>query len=155
MGSSGKMRSEKGATLMEVMVATFVMAIVFVTFSGAIYTAAKAVSIADERVTAESLARSEMEYVRSQQYSEAPWDYTVTSSERLRSNPEEPTWWDDDKPPLLDSSYAGYSVSVSTEGLLVPSIDNEIQKMTVTVAHQDGRGEITDIITLEGYRSMR
>jgi Tfp pilus assembly protein PilV len=152
MGSSVfKMRSEKGATLMEVMIAAFLLAIVFVTFSGALYTASKAVSIADERVTAESLARTEMEYVRSQLYSEAPWDYTLTSSERSRSNPEKPTWWNDDKPPLLDSSYAGYIVSVSAEGLLVPNIDNEIQKITVTVT----RGEGPVIITLEGYRSMR
>jgi prepilin-type N-terminal cleavage/methylation domain-containing protein len=149
------MRSEKGVSLLEVMVAITLMGIVFVAYTGALYTASKAVAIADERAAAESLARTEMEYVRSQGYSEAPWDYTLTSSEKFRSNPGEPTWWDDDKPPLLGSDYAGYSVTVSAEGLLVPSIDNEIQMITVTVAHQDGTGEIRDIITLEGYRSMR
>jgi prepilin-type N-terminal cleavage/methylation domain-containing protein len=149
------MRSEKGVGLIEVMVAIALMGIVFVTYTGALYTASKAVSIADERAVAESLARTQMEYVRSQLYSEAPWNYTVCTEGRSSTDPPE-RWYDaDSNPPLLDSSYAGYSVSVSAEGLIEPGIDNEIQKLTVTVAHQDGTGEITDIITLEGYRSMR
>jgi prepilin-type N-terminal cleavage/methylation domain-containing protein len=145
------MRSQKGASLIEVMVAIALMGIVFVTYTGALFTASKAVSIADERATAESLARTQMEYVRSQLYSEAPWNYTVTSSERSSADPPERWYEADSNPPLLDSSYAGYSVSVSAEGLLVPNIDNEIQKLMVTVTYRDG----PVIITLEGYRSMR
>ena len=144
------MKTEKGYALLEVMIAMTLMGLVSVTFLGALYTASKAVSIADERATAESLARTEMEYVRSQLYSGATWNYTVCSVGRDSTDP--PSWYDvDSNPPLLDSSYAGYSVSVSAEGLLEPSIDNEIQKITVTVTYQ---GE-SDIITLEGYRSMR
>jgi type II secretory pathway pseudopilin PulG len=144
------MRSEKGYTLLEVFIAIALMGLVSVTFLGAIYTASKAVSIADERAAAESLARTEMEYVRSQPYSAARWDYTVCSVGRSATSP--PSWYDvDSNPPLLDNSYAGYSVSVSAEGLLEPSIDNEIQKITVTVTRQGG----PDIITLEDYRSMR
>jgi prepilin-type N-terminal cleavage/methylation domain-containing protein len=145
------MRSEKGVSLIEVMVAIALMGIVFVTYTGALYTASKAASIADERAVAESLARTEIEYVRSQLYSEAPWNYTVTSSGRSSTDPPD-RWWDaESNPPLLDSSYAGYSASVSAEGLMEPGIDNEIQKLTVTVI----RGEGPVIITLEGYRSMR
>jgi type II secretory pathway pseudopilin PulG len=152
------MRSEKGYSLLEVFIAIALMGLVSVTFLGAIYTASKAVSIADERAAAESLARTEMEYIRSQLYSAAPWDYTVTSSERSATTP--PSWYDDtnnppsnpaNNPPLLDSSYDGYSVSARAGGLLDPGIDNEIQKITVTVTRQGG----SDIVTLEDYRSMR
>ena len=148
------MKSEKGFSLLEVLVAITLMGLVFVAFLSALYTASRAVSIADERASAESLARTEMEYVRSQLYSAAPWDYAVTSSERSSTDP--PSWYNsDNNPPLLDNSYDGYTISVSAGGLLDPSIDNEIQKIAVTVAHQDGSGIITGIITLEGYRSMR
>jgi type II secretory pathway pseudopilin PulG len=144
-------KSEKGATLAEVMVAIALMGMVLVAFLTTLSTAYKAVSVADERAAMESLARTEMEYVRSQKYNGAPWDYTVTSSERSHTDSEKPDWWDADNPPLLDSSYAGYTVTVSVEGLIDPYIDNEIQKMTVTVARQGGTGTIT----LMGYRSMR
>lgn len=145
------MKSEKGYSLVEVMVAITLMGMVFVALTGGLYAASKAVFIADERATEESLARTEMEYVRSQLYSGAPWNFTVTSAERSSTDPPE-AWYDSDSnPPLLDSSYDGYTISVNTEGLLNPNIDNEIQKITVTVTHQSGSG----IITLEGYRSMR
>ena len=149
------MRSEKGYSLIEVFIAIALMGLISVTFLGALYTASRAVSIADERTSAESLARTEMEYVRSQLYSGAPWDYTVTSLERSSTDP--PSWYDNDNnPPLLDNSYGGYTISVSAEGLIDPNIDNEIQKITLTVTHQDGSGIITlEGFTLEGYRSMR
>lgn len=144
------MKSEKGFSLIEVMVAMALMGVAFVAFLTGLSTASKAVSVADERVAMESLARTEMEYVRSQVYSAAPWDYTVTSSDRSSTDP--PSWYDSgSKPPLLDSSYAGYTVAVGAEGLIDPNLDNEIQKITVTVTFQGGVGTIT----LNGYRSMR
>lgn len=146
------MKSEKGFSLVEVMTAMLIMGIVFVAYLSALATASRVGSIADERAAMESLARTEMEYVRSQPYSGVPWEYTVTSLEKSRPpGQEKPDWWDDDHPPLLDSSYAGYSVSVSAEGLMDPGIDNEIQKLTVTVTHQGG----SRTITLMDYRSMR
>jgi prepilin-type N-terminal cleavage/methylation domain-containing protein len=62
------MKSEKGFALAEVMVAIAVLGIVSVALLSGISTAYRAVSIADERATAESLARSQMEYVKSQDY---------------------------------------------------------------------------------------
>jgi prepilin-type N-terminal cleavage/methylation domain-containing protein len=144
-------KSENGFSLVEVMIAMFMMGIVFVAFLCALSTASTAVSIADERAAMESLARTEMEYARSQPYSAAPWNYTVTSSDRSSTDPPD-KWYDSgSNPPLLDSSYAGYTVTVSAAGLIDPNIDNEIQKITVTVAYQGGERTIT----LMGYRSMR
>jgi prepilin-type N-terminal cleavage/methylation domain-containing protein len=139
----------KGFTLVEVMIAIALMGTVLVTLLSALSTASKAAMVADERAAMESLARTEMEYVRSQLYSQAPWNYTVTSSDR--SSTDSPSWYSSSKPPLLDSSYAGYTATVSVEGLIDPYIDNEIQEITVTVTCQGGVGTIT----LKGYRSMR
>lgn len=142
---------------MEVSVATLVIGLFFAVFLGGMYTISRATVVADERVTAESLARAQMEYVRSQPYSEAPWDYTVTSSERSAIDPPE-KWYDpDSNPPLLDASYAGWVVTVSASCVIGPGIDNELQKITVSVYFPPDAWLDDDVpvVTLESYRSMR
>lgn len=154
------MRNEKGFTLIEVIIAMALLGIIAIVFLGALATASKAIIIADERATAESLARSQMEYVKSQDYSIAPWAYTVTSSGR--SSSPKPSWWDDNPPPLLSSNYAGYSVEVKAEdfdadndGVLEVGIagdeDEGIRKITVTVEHLAK----PEVITLEDYKVER
>ncbi len=73
------MKSEKGFSLIEVVIAIALLGIVAVAFLGALATGSRVIFIADERATAESLARTQMEYVRNQDYSDAPWNYDVTS----------------------------------------------------------------------------
>jgi len=145
------MKGEKGFTLIEVVMALVVLGIVAAGFLGALATGSRSISIADERATAESLARTQIEYVRSQEYSSAGWNYTVTSSQL--SSTDEPTadWWDpgSDSPPLLSGDYDGYTVIVSTEPLN-GAIDDGIQSITVVVKHH---GE--DVFDLEGYRAQR
>jgi len=68
------MKDEKGFSLIEVMIAILLLGIVAVAFLGALGTASKAIFIADERATAESLARSQMEYVKNLDYQTAPYD---------------------------------------------------------------------------------
>ena len=138
------MKSEKGFSLIEVMIAIALLGIIGTVFLGALATASKAMFVSDERATAESLARSQMEYVKSQEY-DADWNYTVSTSSR--SSSDQPSWWDASNPPLLSSDYTGYSAEVSAD----EDDDNPgIQKITVTVKH-DG----TTIITLEDYKVDR
>ena len=61
-------KNEKGFTLIEVLVALAIVSLVVVAFLTAINTAAKANIIANERTTAESLARSQMEDIKNQAY---------------------------------------------------------------------------------------
>jgi prepilin-type N-terminal cleavage/methylation domain-containing protein len=139
------MRNEKGYTLIEIMIALALLGVIAVAFLGALATASNTIIVTDKHATAESLARSEMEYVKKQDYSVVPWDFTVTSSQRSFIN--KPSWWDTSPPPLLSSDYDGYTVIVSAS--LLHDTDDRLQKITVTVNHLDDN----DVITVEGYKT--
>jgi prepilin-type N-terminal cleavage/methylation domain-containing protein len=62
------MKNEKGFTLIEVLVALGLLGIIAVAFLTGIATSSKAILIANERTIAESLARSQMEYVKELDY---------------------------------------------------------------------------------------
>lgn len=143
-------KGEKGFSLLEVMIAISLLGVVAVAFLSAMSTASRAVFIADEQASAESLARSEMEYVKSQDYSAASpvnWSYELPSGTSPTGN--FPTWWDEDDPHTLPPGYDGYIVTVSAKPL--NAIDNGIQKITVVVSHM----EKPEVVSLESYRSMR
>ena len=130
------MKQEKGFSLIEVMIAMLLVGIIAIAFLGALATASKALIIADERATAESLARTQMEYVRNQDY-----DF-------------------DNNPPLYaqipdEDIPDGYVIDVTAERLDPKGdgfdSDDGIQKIIVTVEHP----ELDEVIKLEGYRSLR
>ena len=139
-------KDEKGFNLMEVALAMALLGIVAVAYLGAMATGSRAIFIADERATAESLARTQMEYVRQQDYidySQDPHDDYYTMS-----------------PP------ANYSVDLSAvpfdpdTGLPydqsggVFDQDDGIQSITVTINHII-EGETKEIFALQGYRADR
>ena len=144
------MKKEKGFTLVEVIIALALVGIIAVSFLMALSAASKALIVADEHTAAESLARSQMEHIKNQDYStiNVDWVYTVTDLER--SSSDWPDWWgtgDPGNPPLLSSNYAGYSVEASAD----EDDDNPgIQKITVTVSYGSN-----EIITLEDYKVDR
>jgi len=124
----GKLKgSETGVTLIETLVALALLGIIAVVFLSGLATAAKATFIADEQATAESLARSQIEYVKSQDYI----DYTDPEHEDyLTVTP-------------LGSSY-------SIDPPTITSIDVGIQKITVTI-ERDGES----VLTLDAYKVDR
>ena len=128
------MKKEKGFSLVEVMLALALLGIIAVAVLGALATASKAIFIADEQATAESLARTEMEYVRNQ-------DYDAINN---------PPQYD-----LISDIPDGYDIDVTAERLDPKGdgidADDGIQKITVTVQHQDK----PEVVKLEGYRSAR
>lgn len=120
---------ESGVTLIETVVALAILGTVAVSFLSGLATTSKAVFIADEQTTAESLARSQMEQVKNTDYVYGATEYPPA-------------------PMPSGKDYINYSVVVTAESLHIP--DDGIQKITVTIKHS-GKG----IIKLEGYKRQR
>jgi len=106
-----RIKGEKGFSLVETTVAVCLLGIVSAIFLGSIGTAAKATMITDERVTAEILARNQIEYIK-----DYPYDYYAS---------EYPV------DPALDIPY-GWSMENPTAEAL-HGTDDGIQKVTITI----------------------
>ena len=160
MGKCGKMKklrlssqvrrafqgSSRGFTLIEVLVAIALIGIVAVGILSALSTISTTLVVADERTTAESLARRQMEYVKSQGYNPASVlnDYNPTY-QKISGIPE------------------GYSLySVNRDGVRVVDIvgipwdseinrpvdtDNGLQKVSLVIIHKDKQNEDKVIYT--------
>jgi prepilin-type N-terminal cleavage/methylation domain-containing protein len=143
-----------GFTLIEVLIALALFAIIAIVFAGGLTTASRAVTIADIRTRAESLARTQMESVKEQEYVQAPLGgvqnytkisdipegYSICSLNRanppsaVNCGPSDPVLgipWDSETDTAVDE-------------------DNGLQKITLIVKHEDRQ-----IITLEGYKVFR
>ena len=107
-------RNEKGFSLIEVIIALALLSIIAAAFLSGMATASRGMFTTDERATAESLAKSQMEYAKNQPY--AP-SYTPTTI-----------------------PYDGYAATITVGN--VPGALGGIQKITVSVSHH-GRLVIT------------
>jgi prepilin-type N-terminal cleavage/methylation domain-containing protein len=112
----------RGFTLIEVVIAIALIGLIGVAVLSALSTASLALIIADERATAESLARSQMEYVKS-----PLCEYDYDDAQSYEHPSEEST------------EQPGYFISVSAEPLHSP--DGGIQEITVTVTYYTVRGD--------------
>jgi len=136
----------------EVIMALALLSATAVAFLSGLTTALHTSRIADERSVAQTLAQSELEYVKSQEYSTATWAYTVTSSGSSSSN--EPDWFDTDH--ALGDQSGTYAVVVEAadfdadEDGDIDADDEGIRKITATVSHH---GE--QVLVLDGYKVER
>jgi len=117
---------ERGMGLVEVLVAVAILGVTLVVLLAAISTGSVGVATTEEGVTAENLARSQLEYTKSQTYSAAPASYATVT------------------PP------AGYSVSVQAASISTPATDSSIQMITVTIT-RDGE----TLLTVEDFKVDR
>jgi len=120
---------ESGVTLIETVVALAILSAIAVAFLSGLATTSRAVFIADERTTAESLARSQMEWAKSV-------DYVYDAAEYSPA------------PIPSGKDYINYSATIAAEPLRTPG--DGIQKITVTVKRSD-----KGVIELEGYKADR
>ncbi len=123
------MHDQRGFAIIETLVALALLGAVAVAFLSGLATTAKATIIDDEQTTAESLAQSQMEWVKKVAY-------VPSASES--------------SPALIPDvkDYAGYSAYITAQPLHNP--DDGIQKITVTVEHYD-----KEVVRLEGYKVDR
>ncbi|NIU59240.1 MAG: prepilin-type N-terminal cleavage/methylation domain-containing protein [Phycisphaerae bacterium] len=122
---------ESGVTLIETVVALAILSAIAVAFlSGlGLATTSRAVFIADERTTAESLARSQMEWAKSVGYEYDATEYFPA-------------------PIPSGKDYINYSATIAATSLR-PS-DDGIQKIVVTIKRYD-----KEVFKLEGYKVDR
>lgn len=124
----GLMAGEDGATLMETLVALVLVGVIAVAFLSALTTAARSSYDVDERAMAESLARSQMEYVKSTVYVSGATQYPVS--------------------PNLTAPLGWTIPSTTAEPLASP--DAGIQRVTVMVQrHGD------TVLTVQSYKVNR
>jgi prepilin-type N-terminal cleavage/methylation domain-containing protein len=145
--------SSLGFTLIEVLIALALFAIIAIVFAGGLSTASNAVNIADVRTRAESLARTQIESIKDQQYSpappggaanytkvDAPPGYSICSFNRA-SPPSVVNCGLSD--PVLAIPWDSESDTAADE-------DSGLQKITLVIKHEG-----KEIITLEAYKVYR
>ena len=119
------LHSERGIALTEALVTMGITGIVTVAFLASMSSTSKAVMVSEERVTSENLAKSQMEYIKSQVYSEEnPPSYYELPAGDIPEN---------------------YDIVISGN-----QVDDGLQKLTVIVTY-DGVGAFH----LESYRTRR
>ncbi len=128
------LRGERGFTFIEVIIAIALIGIIAGGFLAALAATSHNTQVSDERTTAESLARTEMEYVRDSVYVWAPWQYTLPDTH--------PSW---DATHVLPAGYDGYTAQVAATSLRM--VDDGIQSILVTVSHE---GHV--VFILEDYK---
>lgn len=139
-------KSEEGFSLIEVLIALALLGIIAASFLLAVSTATKAAFIADERTTAESLARSQLEYVKEQEYMAAGVGGVATYIEiDLTGYPGYTIEsYDRSSPPTVEDIVA---IPWDAGGGQAVNEDTGLQKITVVIMHYE-----KEIIILEGYK---
>lgn len=117
--------NESGVGLVESLIAIAIVGIAVTIFIAGLSTGSVAVQQNDIRVTAENLARSQMEYTKAQVYDTVPASYDIIT-------------------PVPDR-YSVLAVASSIAGR-----DSDIQKITVTINYSS-----EEVLSLEGYKGNR
>ncbi len=128
---------ERGAGLVEILISVAIIAIVLTTFLSALSTSTWGVATVRERVTAQNLARKQLECIQDHQYIEGaiPISYTTTCTvTELSSYP-------------MDLSISYWIAPTFT---ITPTDDSGMQWITVTVRH---KGEA--VFTIGTYKVNR
>jgi prepilin-type N-terminal cleavage/methylation domain-containing protein len=153
-----RLRKQRGFGLVEVIIALGLLGIIGIAFLSALAISSTAIMTSDKHATAESLARSEMEFVKSQDYSGEPWSYHLrgTSPDGTSPTGNFPDWWVMGSHKLPDG-YENYTATVEAT-LLDPMEDGDgnddgLQKITVTITFPKDSPEETTVIALEGYKA--
>jgi prepilin-type N-terminal cleavage/methylation domain-containing protein len=139
---------QKGQTLLEVVIAIVILGMVAVPFLTALSVSSRSIMVADDKAAAESLARSELEYVKNSPYNFTGFVYAI---------PGNPPPWDSSRT-ALDDCYLSYSVNVNGTPidpetgapLSDRKDDKHIQNITVVVYHGN-----KSVLTMSTYKMDR
>ena len=136
---------ERGFTLVETLVGMAVLGLIGVGFMSALASTFRATDINDEKVIAENLIRTQLEYLRSQTY--------CTPESTPYVIPTDGTCGAYTVPPTGVTPPAGYSLNVELDTYCCDSLSNpypidELQQITATV-YRDGKlvSQVSDLKT--------
>jgi type II secretory pathway pseudopilin PulG len=137
------LKGQRGVGLVEVIIALGLLGIVSIAFLGALATASSAIIVSDEQTTAESLASSEMEYIKSQVYIDFSEDsHNVYNSISVPDNY------------AIDTAVAPFNPDTGDFYSEIGGVfeqDDGIQLITITITFLP---EAKTIFTLEGYKTQ-
>jgi prepilin-type N-terminal cleavage/methylation domain-containing protein len=127
--------SSRGFSMLEVVIAIALLGIIAISVLSALQTAALALISADRRATAESIARTQMEYVRYSPYD----DILEGGHPQYDLDPQIQT--------TLPPDFSVVTIAIRLNKDENPSDDDGIQEITVTVSHED-----RVVVTLEDFK---
>jgi len=135
------MKSQKGFALIEILVALALLGITAVGLLSGLSTTFRAGMISQERVVAESLAKSQWEYIKAQ-------DYILTAD----YNPDDP----EKRYQLIDIPdelvVKGYTIEIGTPEAIISPEDDEFELQSITVViNCDSK----QLLTMSDYRVGR
>lgn len=131
---------QRGFTFIEVLVGMLLMSAIVAAFLMAIATAFKANMVAQVRTTADSLARAQMEYIKSQDFAD---EYLVFS---IPADKSAYTIWYDLNASAEDDEING--TDTGTIGAI--EVYTGMQKIILVIKHNDN-----DVLRLEQYKAER
>lgn len=132
---------ESGMVFLEALVALAILGVLTITFLGGLTTTSMAVMISQERVVAEDLSKSQLEYIRAQ-------DYILTAD----YDPNDPA----KRYGLIDISAdlvaGGYAIDINPpQTIISPGVEGfELQSITVVIRRN---GE--EMLAMSGYKAGR
>ena len=138
--------SSKGVTLIELLIALALFGIIAIVFAGGLGTASRAVFTADVRTNAESLARSQMEYVKNQPYQDAEEGEPIY--QKIADIPGSYSIWSYNYDDEVVESVIGVPWDTADNQPLEE--DNGLQRIKLVVKHDD-----RVVMTLVGYKVDR
>ncbi len=146
------MKNEKGFSIIEVTIAIALLGVIAVAFLSGLAAASKAIFIADERATAESLARSQMEYVKNQPYDTAPGGGEATYDKiNAVDIPDGYTIWSENRAGVaLENTIYVYGVPWDSQNNQPVASDAGLQRIKLVIKHHD-----KEVITVEDYKVDR
>jgi type II secretory pathway pseudopilin PulG len=130
-----------GVALLEILVGLAILGVIAVAFIDGMTTTFKAIDVSKERVAAESLAKSQVEYIKVQDYilvDDYNPAYPATSYDLITVPP--------------DLAAAGYSVNITVPEVVISEIEGgfELQSINVTVNRNNERKMQISIYRVSG-----
>ena len=141
-------KGETGFTLIEVLIAVLILSVFASVFLMGLATSSRAVILADERTTAESLARSQMESLKTQLYVAAVGTGTEAVYNRTTSSSTGYSIWSVGRSDIEVDGIVGVPWDSLTNSEV--STDAGLQHIKIIIKH-----ETKNVFTLEVYKANR